>query len=67
LLFLRRNKADPLVVLPWSTWQRILLNAKQTTETINENRPNRLIRDDLGLFSKRTGRRSGPMSGGFQT
>ena len=24
LIFLRRNGADPLVVLPWSTWARLL-------------------------------------------
>jgi Holliday junction resolvase len=24
LIFLRRDRADPLVVLPWSTWQRML-------------------------------------------
>lgn len=23
-LFLKRNRADPLVVLPWSTWARLL-------------------------------------------
>jgi hypothetical protein len=24
ILFLRRNNADPLVVLPWRTWARLL-------------------------------------------
>jgi hypothetical protein len=24
VLFLRRNRADPLVVLPWSTWEALL-------------------------------------------
>lgn len=24
VLFLRRDRADPLVVLPWSTWQRLV-------------------------------------------
>jgi Holliday junction resolvase len=49
LLFLRRNNADPLVVVPWSTWQTML--AKLQRENRDENRSNRLIRDDLGMFS----------------
>ena len=24
LIFLRRDRADPMVVLPWSTWERIV-------------------------------------------
>ena len=53
LLFLRRNNAEPLVVLPWETWKQLLLEVKNK-ETGREN-INRLIRDDLGSFSKRAG------------
>jgi Holliday junction resolvase len=63
ILFLRRNNADPLVVLPWSTWQTMLrASVHQSVEIKDEARSNRLIRDDLGLFSKRSGRRTLPVS-----
>jgi hypothetical protein len=29
VLFLRRNRADPLVVLPWSTWEALLKRARR--------------------------------------
>jgi hypothetical protein len=29
-LFLRRNRADPLVVLPWSTWVTLLEKARRS-------------------------------------
>jgi hypothetical protein len=29
VLFLRRNLADPLVVLPWSTWEALLEKARR--------------------------------------
>jgi hypothetical protein len=30
VLFLRRNRADPLVVLPWSTWVTLLEKARRS-------------------------------------
>jgi hypothetical protein len=29
-LFLRRNRADPLVVVPWSTWVALLEKARRS-------------------------------------
>ena len=29
-LFLRRNRADPLVILPWSTWVRMLEKVRRS-------------------------------------
>ena len=29
VLFLRRDRADPLVVLPWSTWEALLENVRR--------------------------------------
>ena len=29
VLFLRRDRADPLVVLPWSTWEALLEKARR--------------------------------------
>jgi hypothetical protein len=29
-VFLRRNRADPLVVLPWSTWVALLEKARRS-------------------------------------
>lgn len=44
LLFLRRNNADPLVVLPWRVWES-LLHAKGSPL------PNPLVDPSLGLYS----------------
>ena len=52
ILFVRRNNADPLVVLPWSTWQRILQAQQPSKGVSHETRSNPLIRDDLGSFSR---------------
>ena len=42
LMFLRRDRADPLVVMPWRVWERLLTHGK----------PNPLVDPRLGLYSR---------------
>lgn len=53
MLFLRRNRSDPLVVLPWRIWQRLLKDL-QTWQHVHSAR----------LLDETLGRRAGADAGG---
>jgi Holliday junction resolvase len=46
-LFLRQNHADPLVVLPWDTWRKLVVVAEYASRpgSLRRRSPDRLLQD----------------------